>query len=168
MVVEMIRLSGKLTPGKRAYALVCPEIPGEAPERVIFGWAHDLARLVLGWKLSSWLPKDSTVWSDEERDEAAATIEAIQDPRIDAWGYKLAEAHHLVAQEAAWGLDLEDIQPFYEGPETQDEYQIREWCERFITDLSVRHTLLDGLVEVDKDLSPALVAQIRAQMDEEG
>lgn len=163
----MIKLSGKMTHGRRAYALVCPEIPGEAPEHVEYGWAPELARMALGWKLGRWLPRDTTTWTDAQRDEASAMIEAIRDPAIDAWGYRLVDAQHCVVRDAVWTLDLDDVTPYYDGPDTTDEYAIREWCER-ISDLSIKHVLVDLLADLDRKLTPDLVAQIHAQIDEEG
>jgi hypothetical protein len=162
----MIKLTGKLTNGRRVYALICHETD-EPLEAAIFGWEPKLARLALGWKMSNWLPLDSTKWTDEQIDEASAMIEAIRDPAIDAWGYQLVDAHRCVVSEAAWTLRLDDLTRYYEGG-SRDEYEIREWCARFICDLRVKHALLDMLVEFDRNLTPEVVAQIHAQLDEEG
>lgn len=143
---------------QRAYALIMPEIPGECPESVMFGFAQRLADRLLMWK--GWSPAQRTP------DEINATLEALKDPTIDAWGCTLIEAQHRIVPEAAWVADLDALRPYYQGPVTDDEYAIREWIEHHTTDRRVKHALFDLLVEQDRDLdAPGLVDQIRQQMD---
>jgi len=98
-----------------------------------------------------------------------ATIQALFDPHINLWGFRLVEAQHLVVKEAAWLLDLDELTLYYEGPSTDDEYQIREWIEHNVRELGIKHLFLDAMVEYDKDLHyPDLLNQIYAQLDEDG
>lgn len=165
----MKTLTGKLVEAQRAYALTIPEVPGEAPELTRFGWAHNLAREVYR-RVTGFSPtRDTGLWSDAERDEIVATIEALLDPHIDVAGHRLREAQHVVVREAAWLLDLEDLRPYYAGPPTGDEYVIRAWVEEHVRDLGIKHALLDMMIEHDRDLGDRdLVAQIHRQLDEDG
>lgn len=185
----MIELSGKhLLTDQRAYALICPEILGERPETECFGFAPKLADFLLsmkGWlkdaspdeiegEISSMKRADPTFNADLQRervrtpDEIWATIQALLDPYIDAWGYRLVEAQHRVMRAAAWTLDISDLLPYYDGQATDDEDIIRDWCEHNIRDLGVRHILLDALVQHDRDLdAPGLLEQIHRQLDED-
>lgn len=158
----MITLSGK-DRSARAYALIVPPLPGgEAPERTLFGFAPRLARTVLAWK--GWQPDART------EDEIDAMVQALLDPAIDVFGYRLIEAQHRVWQEIVWTVDLDDLAVYYDGPDTDDEYAVREWLDaRRVPDLGALHTLFDCYVPYDRDLAdPSLVEQIRRQIDEEG
>jgi hypothetical protein len=158
----MIAFSGKhLLSCQRAYALIVPEMSGERPEYAKFGFAPRLADYLLG--VHGW---DKSRRTD---DEISAMVQALFDPMIDVWGCRLIEAQHRVVHDVAWVLDLADLHPYYDGPATDDEYVIREWIERHLRDLSIKHILLDALVQYDGDLdAPGLLAQIHRQLDEEG
>lgn len=184
----MIRLSGKhLIAGQRAYALVCPATD-ESGETEHFGFAPKLADLLLLWKgwwkdmpaellekeIESACRADQTFDPDLQRQrirtqgEITACIQALFDPRIDVWGYRLVEAQHRVMRAAAFLLDLDDLAPYYHGPVTDDEIEIREWIEWNVLDCGIKHLLLDLMVEYDRDLdAPGLLAQIHAQIDED-
>ena len=186
---EMIILSSKhLAIYQRAYALICPEIPGECPGTECFGFAPKLADFLLGMK--GWM-KDAPADEIEEEirsmeradptfnaglqrgrvrtpDEIRTTIQALLDPHIDMWSYRLVEAQHRVMRAAAWTLDLADLLPYYRRAQTDDEIVIREWCEHNIRELGVKHILLDLLVQYDRDLdAPGLIEQIHRQLDED-
>lgn len=144
---------------KTAYALIKPAVSGEAPESIHFGFAEKLADSLLAWQ----------GWSKTRRtdDEKAATVEALLNPQIDVFGYKLVRAETVVLKEAAWAIDLEDVSVYYDGPETSDEYEIREWVERNIDDSGIKHALFENLIEHDRDLlAPGLVDAIKSQIDE--
>lgn len=204
----MIRLSGKhllVTP--RAFALICPET-SERPENEVFGFADSLADQLLSWK--GWMKQyqsvdefekelfaikqaDPTFDTDLQRkrirtqDEITACVQALLDPKIDVWGYRLVEAQHRVVRAAAWLLETETLLPYFEGdsaiarqirtkrPGVMDEafydaeQAFRSWFEHHPLELGIRHILLDAMVEYDRDLdAPNLLDQIHRQMDEEG
>jgi hypothetical protein len=155
----MIYLSGKQDL-PRAYALIRPEIPGEAPEYTFFGWPEKVAERFMLWAY----PR-----IERTRDELEAAFEALKNPQIEKLGYKLVEAHTVIVREAAWTCDLDDIRIYYEGPQTEDEYEIREWVELNISDLSIQHVLLDLLAQADREFDdPAFRRQVAAQLDEDG
>jgi hypothetical protein len=184
----MIRLSGKhFLADPRAYALICPASE-ESGESEVFGFAPKLADLLLSWKgwwndmpaeeleaeIEDAQRADKTLAPDLQRkrirtpDEINACIQALLDPRIDAWGYRLVEAQRRVTRAAALLLPLDDLIPHYEGPETDDEIEIREWIEWNVRDCWVKHVLLDAMIEYDRDLdAPGLLAQIHRQIDED-
>jgi len=166
----MIIVSGKVTDAGRAYALIIPEISGECPESIKFGFLPDLAKALLS--LKGWLMpgRDMPAWVDTKPkfatpDEIHAMCEALLDPRIDCWGCKIVSAETRIAHEYAYVCDLEDVEIYYDGIDTND-YGIREAVSR-ITDQSIRHAMLDCLVEYDRNLdAPGLVRQIHKQIDE--
>jgi len=184
----MIRLSGKhLLTGQRAYALVCPAT-AESDETEHFGFAPQLADLLLSWQgwwrempaaeldaeLKAVQRADKTFDPDVQRqrirtqDEINACIQALLDPAIDVWGYRLVEAQHRVMRAAAFLLDLDDLAPYYEGPDTDDEIEIRGWVQWNVRDCGIKHEMLESMVEYDRDLNvPGLLAQIHAQIDED-
>lgn len=183
----MIAFSGKhLLSNDRAYALICPASE-EAGETEVFGFAPKLADLLLSW--SGWWQEmpagqleeqlehvrraDHTFNRELQRqrirteDEINATIQALLDPAIEA-GYRLVEAQHRVMRAAAFLLPLDDLLPYYEGPKTEDEIEIREWMQWQIRDCGIKHRLLDAMVEYDRALDAAgLLAQIHHQIDED-
>lgn len=184
----MITFSGKhLLTDPRAYALVCP-VSEASGETECFGFAPKLAALLLSWKgwwqempvgqreeeMENAQRADPTFDPDVQRqrictqDEINATIQALLDPRIDVWGYRLVEAQHRVMRAAAFLLDLDDLLPYYEGPATEDEIEIREWIQWNVRDCGIKHILLDAMVEYDRDLgAPGLLDQIHQQIDED-
>lgn len=146
---------------KTAYALIKPAISGEAPASMHFGFVEKLADSLLGWQ----------GWTKAARtdDEIAATIEALLNPQIDVFGYRLVRAETVALKESAWTLDIEDVSIYYDGPATADEYEIRGWVERNVKDVGIKHALFDNLVEHDRDLNAlGLVDAIKAQIDEAG
>lgn len=145
---------------KTAYALIKPAITGQSPESVIFGFADQLADKLLMWQ--GWEKIRRT------KDEKAATIEALLNPQIDVFGYRLLRAEERVLKESAWTLEIEDVSVYYTGPETADEYKIRQWVEINVKNLGIKHALFENLIEHDRNLlnDPLLVAAIKAQMDE--
>lgn len=184
----MIRLSGKhLVTDQRAYALVCPATE-ESGETEHFGFAPKLADFLLSWhgwwrempasefdeEIESSRRADKTFDPDVQRqrirtpDEIRACIHALLYPAIDVWGYRLVEAQHRVMRAAAYLLDLDDLVPYYEGPATNDEIDIREWVQWNVRDCGIKHVMLDAMVEYDRDLdAPGLLAQMHAQIDED-
>lgn len=164
----MISLSGKTSDAGRAYALIKPEIPGEAPEHIVFGFLPVVAEDMLMWKGWRRPGSDAAKIPGEKiltTDEIHAACEALLDPCIDPWGYRIVSAETVVANEFAYVCDLEDVQAYYEGDET-DPLQICAAVAQ-VTDRSIIHAMLDMLVEFDKDLLfPGLLAQIHRQIDE--
>ena len=142
----------------KAYALIKPA-SDEAPAYTFFGWPLDCAERFMLWAQPQ-LPRT--------QDEIEAAFEVLRNPQIDKYGYKLVDAHTVVVREAAWACDLEDVQLYYEGPPTVDEYAIRQWVEVHTSNLGTKHALLELLAEVDRELDdPDLVRQIAAQLDED-
>lgn len=144
---------------KTAYALIKPAIAGQCPESVIFGFADKLADKLLMWQGFEKIRRT--------KDEKSATIEALLNPKIYVFGYRLLRAEEIVLKEAAWTLEIEDVSIYYDGPDTDDEYKIRRWIEINIKDLGVKHALFDNLIEYDRNLlnDKLLVAAIKSQID---
>ena len=201
----MIFLSGKhLLTSQRAYALVCPETT-EGSETEHFGFAESLADRLLAWQgwikpsadleetLSAIQRADPTFNLDLQRqrvrtpDEIHACIQALLNPQIDLWGYRLVEAQERVMRAAAWLLDLGDLLPYFAGDPRiartlragmrgdrneafyEAESAFRTWIEWNVRDLGIQHILLDAMVAHDSDLNePGLLAQIHRQLDEVG
>ena len=201
----MIFLSGKhLLTSKRAYALVCPET-AEGGETECFGFAEPLADRLLAWqgwmKPSADLEKtlvaiqqaDPTFDIDLQQqrvrtpDEIQACIQALLNPQIDLWGYRLVEAQERVMRAAAWLLDLDDLLPYFAGDPRiartlqagmvgdrdeafyEAEQKFRTWIAWHVRDLGIQHILLDAMAAHDSDLKePGLLAQIHRQLDEVG
>lgn len=164
----MISLSGKTSDSGRAYALLKPEIPGESPEHMVFGFLPTLAEKILAWKGWRRPGSDAAKIPGEKiltPDELHAACQALLDPHIDTWGYRLVSAETVVAKGFAWLCDLDDVMTYYDGSET-DELKIRAAVAQE-TDHSIIHCMLDMQVEFDKDLSfPGLVRRIHTQIDE--
>jgi hypothetical protein len=183
----MIKFSGKhLLTSQRAYALVCPATQ-DGGETEHFGFAPKLADMLLSWKGWWKIPADELEDEIESarradktfdpklqrhrirtNDEINACIQALLDPHVDVWGYRLVEAQHRVMRAAAFLLDLYDISKYYEGPATDDEIEIREWIRRNVRDCGIKHLMLDAMIEYNRELDvPGLLAQIHAQIDED-
>lgn len=164
----MISFSGKTSDAGRAYALIKPEIPGEAPEHIVFGFLPVVAEKMLMWKgwrrpgsESESIPGEKILTPDEIH----AGCEALLDPCIDPWGYRIVSAERVIAKEFAFVCDIEDVRAYYDGDET-DPLKICEAVSK-TTDRSIIHAMLDMLCEFDKDLLfPGLLAQIHRQIDE--
>ena len=206
----MISFSGlSLISDQRAYALVCPAT-ADGGETEIFGFAPKLADILLSWK-GWWKDEPAAELEDKieaaqradktfnpalqrqrirTQDEINACVQALLDPHIEVWGYRLVEAQHRVVRASIWTLELGELMPYYkakggalrscgdklirlpdgrtisnDGYYTAEE-KIRTHLEMARWSCSEKQALLAMYIE-QEEIEGALAEQIRRQIDED-
>lgn len=189
----MIVFSGKTSNIGHVYTLIKPGIEGETPEQIYFGYLPDLAEIMLlsqGWCRPG-SDREAHGYIPMTRDEVHAACEALLDPAIDCWGYKIVSGETMIARHYAYLADLDDVFSYYDGPQSDCEqaYAEREpvrgengsvsyvviddpmelrICESVAQtkDRLAIHAMIDELSQLDEDFQPDIVKRLHLQLDE--